>query len=473
MFAVRAFVVVMGCLVAAGCASPINVERVDTRTANAELTANALSTGQLSGWSRNVLRRYGLLQAFETTPEATIAALHRLLASEATPDLLFALAETSFAHAEKTAQKQYYLASTVYAYAFLFPDQPAARPNPFDPRLRVAADLYNRGLASGLATPDGTRVDLRAGDFTLPFGKLAIALDSKTLRWADRDLNDYVPAAQLEITGLRNRYRDPGIGAPLAASFVPGDETNGFQVARLLKVPVTAVLRLNASAAAIAGGRIEGMLDLYPGNEPLSIRIGDQMVPLETERSVALAYSLSNPTIWRIELAGFLQGDLLDRLPTQLVSLEPYQPGRFPVVFVHGTASSAGRWADMINDLQNDPEVSQHFQFWMFMYNSGNPVPISALQLRQSLQAAIDRVDPQHHDPALHDMIVVGHSQGGLARKDASGGSRHAYVRCVQLAPARQIADIRSNARTDPRRASCEADAGGETRDLHRDPPAR
>jgi hypothetical protein len=33
------------------------------------------------------------------------------------------------------------LATVVYAYAFLFPNAPADRPNPFDPRLRAAAGL--------------------------------------------------------------------------------------------------------------------------------------------------------------------------------------------------------------------------------------------------------------------------------------------------------------------------------------------
>ncbi len=44
----------------------------------------------------------------------------------------------------------YYLAAAVYAYALLFPDDPQSVPlDPADPRLRLAYDLYNRGLAEG------------------------------------------------------------------------------------------------------------------------------------------------------------------------------------------------------------------------------------------------------------------------------------------------------------------------------------
>jgi hypothetical protein len=34
------------------------------------------------------------------------------------------------------------------------------------------------------------------------------------------------------------------------------------------------------------------------------------------------------------------------------------------VVFVHGTVSSPGRWANMLNDLENDGRVRNRFQFW-------------------------------------------------------------------------------------------------------------
>jgi hypothetical protein len=45
------------------------------------------------------------------------------------------------------------LASAVYAYAFLFADRSALEADPLDPRLRLAANLYNLGLVHGLAAP--------------------------------------------------------------------------------------------------------------------------------------------------------------------------------------------------------------------------------------------------------------------------------------------------------------------------------
>jgi hypothetical protein len=358
------------CLTLAACGTPVSVERMDARTVASELTSNALTTGRLSESTQIVLRRLDLLSLYNDDRPAAIRSLAIVQSADIdNRDLLYALAEMAFLQAESANDRSYFLATVVYSYAFLFPSSPAYRPNPFDPRLRTAADLYNRALTRGLTAADGQHVDLREGDYPLPFGTLSISFDRNALRWSGFELTGFTPAAELHIEGLRNRYRESGIGSPLAADLSPIGDPRGFQVARLLKVPMTAVLRLSITPEAVASGRFTGNLTLYPGDENRMITIGGQEVPLEDEPSAAFAYALSNPAIWRTELAGFFRGDLFDTFPSQLVALEPYRPGRIPVVLIHGTASSSGRWADLINDLQNDPTIHERFQFWLFTYN--------------------------------------------------------------------------------------------------------
>jgi pimeloyl-ACP methyl ester carboxylesterase len=406
------------CLTLAACGTPISVERMDARTVQLELTSNALTTGRLSESTQIVLRRLDLLGVYNEDRPAAIRSLTAIQAADIdNRDLVYALAEMAFLQAESSNDRSYFLATVVYSYAFLFPASPANRPNPFDPRLRTAADLYNRALTRGLTAADGQHVDLREGEYPLPFGTLSITFDRNAMRWAGFDLTGFTPAAELHIEGLKNRYRESGIGSPLAADVRPIGDPRGFQVARLVKVPVTAVLRLDITPEAVASGRFTGNLMLYPGDGDRMVTIDGQQVPLEEEPSAAFAYALSNPTIWKTELAGFFQGDLFDTFPTQLAALEPYRPGRIPVVLIHGTASSAGRWADLINDLQNDPVIHERFQFWLFIYNTGNPIPLSALQLRTALTAATSKLDPDGRDRALHNMVLVGHSQGGLLAK--------------------------------------------------------
>lgn len=405
---------------AAGCGAPIGVRRVDARTVHRTLTTNALATEKLSPPTRNRLAQRDLVEEFDRRPGYAIVALHEVVAAgRGTQDDVFALAEMCFLHAEESGRRQYYLAAAVYAYAFLFPEAPGVPPQPFDPRLRVAADLYNRGLTSGLESTGGGEVELRSGEYPVPFGTLDVSLDRASLRWSDRELIHFLPVAELEVEGLKNRYRRPGIGAPLAASTVPLDPENGSQdfVPRRIKVPVTAVLRIDEPTRQLATGRVRATLEIYAESNAESTRIGGEDVPLEYEPTAALAATLAEAPIWQLELRAFFSSVVGVQTVPRLAFIAPYRPGRIPVVFVHGTASSAGRWADMFNDLENDAAIRERYQFWFFTYDTGNPIAYSGGILRQSLEEAVTRLDPDGKDPALQEMVVIGHSQGGLLTK--------------------------------------------------------
>jgi triacylglycerol esterase/lipase EstA (alpha/beta hydrolase family) len=71
----------------------------------------------------------------------------------------------------------------------------------------------------------------------------------------------------------------------------------------------------------------------------------------------------------------------------------------------------------MFNTLMADPELRSHCQIWMFLYSSSNPILISAAELRQSLTNLVHQLDPEGKDSALQQMVVIGHSQGGLLTK--------------------------------------------------------
>jgi len=97
--------------------------------------------------------------------------------------------------------------------------------------------------------------------------------------------------------------------------------------------------------------------------------------------------------------------------------VEPYSPGKIPVLFVHGTMSSPFLWADMWNSLRADPEIRRRYQFWFYFYESSPPLVVSATHLRESIVETVADMDPFGNDPALQQMVVVGHSQGGLLTK--------------------------------------------------------
>ena len=417
----RAAVAAVAALLLVACGPPVGVSRVSPRVVSSELTRSALNSSTPSLFSQNVLHRWNLTERFRRDPEGALETLHQQVIRE--PDrrsALFALAELSFNHADDTGSRDYYLESAVCAWAFLFPggeDEPA---NELDPRLRIAADLYNRALTRALASADGSVVDLRSGLYSLPFGQqLAVHLNPDALRWSDRELVEFVPAAELRVRGLQARHRRPGIGAPLAARAVAPDPDQATDyLGPNARTAVTALLRIDDARRQMKEPVLHGSLEVYSASDRRSVEIDGREVPLEVEPTAALAWTLSQSPKWRWERRGFFFGDLLrQELPTNLTFAQPFQRGRIPVVFVHGTASSAGRWADMFNDLENDARVRDRFQFWFFHYSTGSPIAFSAMLLRDALSEAVTQVDPEGTDLALRQMVVIGHSQGGLVAK--------------------------------------------------------
>ncbi len=100
----------------------------------------------------------------------------------------------------------------------------------------------------------------------------------------------------------------------------------------------------------------------------------------------------------------------------QLGFLAPYDPKKTPVVFVHGLMSTPGMWVPVIKQLTAVKEIRDHYQFWFFYYPTGQPVPVSALQLREALDAAV----AFHH--VKKPMILVGHSMGGILSRTMVSG---------------------------------------------------
>jgi hypothetical protein len=369
--------------------------------------------------TRNVLFELGLFDTFAERPEAALAELHHaMVASRGDPDLLFSLAELSFLHGQAARKREHQLAAVVYAYAFLFPEGAGAAPGRFDLRVRLAAELYNWGLVAAFMSDDGSEVVLRGGTFVLPFGPLEVAFDPATQRAGDRELYRFIPAAELHVEGFAMRSLGR-LGALAASAAIDASRPGRDMVAPRLQVPLTALLRIPSARHALAQAQpLTGTLEIHLAWDAESVSIGSEQVPLESEPSAALALTFTGVPVFEVEtlgLLGRLSGLMRDRPP--LVSATPYRPGLIPIVLVHGTASSIVRWGEMYNRLAADAEIRRRFQFWFFQYDSGAPIALSALRLREALSTAVARLDPDGKDPALRQMVLVGHSQGGLLVK--------------------------------------------------------
>jgi len=166
--------------------------------------------------------------------------------------------------------------------------------------------------------------------------------------------------------------------------------------------PATAVLRPTHNGA---------VLEFHNPLEFDSLSVGPNMLPLDRDLTASLAYL--ETTTPRKYLEGFLDPGETDVKPT-LVMMEPYQPGKIPVVFIHGLGSDPLTWADATNSLRAQRDIYRRFQFWYFRYPTGGDLLQSAAALREKLLIARETFDPQHGDPAFAEMVLIGHSMGGL-----------------------------------------------------------
>ena len=434
-------------LVLSGCATPVGVRYLDLRQAARDLNASILSGDSPSPYTTQILNRANLAGRFRAQPEEVLAELHRAIPTATEEDRLFALSELSYTYASRGGPKRYFLASAVYAYAFLYPKEGRNPPDGSDPRVRIAMDLYNMSLPQALTTDDGLRVEITSGSHELPFGRMEVSVDRDDFRWGSFELTEFIQTAQLSVRGLRNDYRWPGIGAPLVASLkeMEGVAIPAYsRIPPALRLPVTLFLRIDKVEDVIRTGKATGRFELYTTGKATTVTIGNRVVPLEYDLTPALAYTLEGSKSYGFELKGLFSGEYSvikgrARVEDGIFLMAPYRPGRIPVVFIHGTASSPARWAEMFNELQNDRNLWGHYQFWLFTYNTGNPILYSGGILIEGLKSVTREFDPEGKDPAMKKMVIIGHSQGGLLTKLTAVDSGNAFWANVTSTPFNEI----------------------------------
>jgi pimeloyl-ACP methyl ester carboxylesterase len=406
----------------AGCTAPIGADKVTTRQAYAQVEGNALRTGKPSADTDSILHRFNLDRLAARQPDEAVRRLHEKAVATGERDLLFALAELSYAagdHIRGSVKpwdprdaRDFYLGSAVYAWLFLFGEGKEAPPGPFDRRFRAACGFYNYSLGLALTGRRSTNavVHLRGERRRLPVGEIELCVvGGEVASWL-KGFEEILLADQFQVRGLSVRNREPGVGAPLIC-VGPLNQEFGIRPA----TTATAFLR---GPASLAADNPICSLEVHRAFDGATVAIGDKEVPLEIDLTTFRAYTLNQSTIWKLGPLQFLAP--AERIRSRLIPNQPYDRNKIPVVFVHGTFSSPVTWAEMANTLTADPVLRQRYQIWSFIYGSGNPIAQSIAEFRAALTAEVQRLDPQGTNVALRQMAIIGHSQGGLLTKSTA-----------------------------------------------------
>lgn len=390
-------------------------------------TLNLVSPGgpRPSDRSMLLLRRYAL-DGSDQDPAEVLTVLREVNEREPSADKVYSLAELSYLAGKKTEATnpqralEMHGASVMHAYTYLFDARFSRLRNAYDPQFRGACDLYNAALESALRIVKkqhrllpGSQHTIQAGDQTID---VAVMLRSTAWRAEDFERLEFV--SDYEIKGLRNQYHYYGLGVPLIAVRKTNLTSNPAEryYPPGLSFPVTAFLRFipkhQGSTHHLAA------IELYDPLNVSDVAVAGRRIPLESDLSTPLAYFLDQPSLRNLDIAttGLLRPE--ESLKTKgLYMVEPFQPGKIPVLMVHGLWSSPITWMEMFNDLRSTPEIRDRYQFWFYLYPTGQPFWYSAAQLRADLVQMRTALDPQRQDPALDQMVLVGHSMGGLVSK--------------------------------------------------------
>jgi len=401
-----------------------------------------------------LLRVYNLTDALHGDSRELLEDLQRISEQEPSADLVYAMSELAYLSARKIEKQDkaraldLYGAAVLHAYAFLFDDRLAATRNCYDPQFRGACDLYNSALESALRLSFSSG-DLRPGMTKIihtAAGTWDITCVLRGGVWQPDDFDHFEFVSDYEMKGLKNHYQTHGLGVPLIVvrrSYQGEPEASRYYPPSL-SFPVTAFLR--PVSQANRGGRNQGLLELCDPLEINDTRVGNLLVPLESDLTTPLAYFLSKVPMESLATVGLFYPEQLlvphdgqQTMTKGLYMVQPYEAGKIPVIFIHGMWSSPMTWMEMFNDLRSSTDIRRHYQFWFYLYPTGQPFWLSAAQLRRDLAETRQVLDPQHHEPALDQMVLVGHSMGGLVARLQTLESGQDYWRLASKIPWEQI----------------------------------
>jgi pimeloyl-ACP methyl ester carboxylesterase len=141
--------------------------------------------------------------------------------------------------------------------------------------------------------------------------------------------------------------------------------------------------------------------------------VGGQVVPLGANFTAAYGVWLARSGFASQSIRSLLGREGGIRTPRVLL-MQPYDPDRLTVVMLHGLASSPEAWINVANEVMGDEELRRHYQVWEVYYPTNLPVAVNLANIRKALDATLKHYDPSGQARASRNMVLIGHSMGGV-----------------------------------------------------------
>jgi len=224
-----------------------------------------------------------------------------------------------------------------------------------------------------------------------------------------------VEASRIHVEGISKRFRRPGLGVPLSLE-LPALSSNRGAAKRPPEghfVPATAILSFDPASCPV--------LSLVDPRRFDAIRVGGRSIALAGDFTASYARLLDRADLQMEGRLAVLEPFTAER--QGLFLLEDYDPGRTPLVMVHGLGSSPMAWRELTNTVFGVPELRRRFQVWHYYYPTGTPYLWAGKEFRETLGAVLSELSAGGDDVSNRDMVLVGHSMGGMLAKTAVSNS--------------------------------------------------
>lgn len=292
----------------------------------------------------------------------------------------------------------------------------------------AVSELISQGQRFGRFHPS------RGLDVQTPAGEQYVPIANLGPRWQPDQFDRLLLTDRPYSKNLNRYHRRDGFGVSVIAARQrrPGER---FVSPRQL---ASATVLLRRSDAHTDSSSPAMLLELHDPLQTRSVVVGAESLPMTADYSapIKLGVQSGDALEW---LRAFIQPWQTRPSETGLFMLDGYQPGKIPVLFVHGLLSDRLTWANVVNEIRVQDDLSSRYQFWGYQYPTGEPFLQSAARLRRELEELRSLVDPDRTDAALDQVLIVGHSMGGLIGKLQVMRSDDRLWRSIATKPLEEI----------------------------------
>nr|WP_132143812.1 alpha/beta fold hydrolase [Luteibacter rhizovicinus] len=308
-----------------------------------------------------------------------------------------------------------YMRSARYAYVYLFRTSRAPTERAFELRQVQVIDFYNFATQRAMTRFFAALPSLGTDWTQTEFAGWTIHRPRSDVRVGDGNgvPAELIAASGLRFDGLRNIYKRDGFGSNFVAVAAPDAPDNTVPWRNPDYAPITGTLEFAGdTAAAVLAVKDVSILASDPYHDG-SITFGGQKVPLAANFTAPYGVWLARSGFASQSIRSLLGREGGLKTPRVLL-MQPYDPNRITVIMLHGLASSPEAWVNVDNEVMGDDDLRRTYQIWQVYYPTNAPVAVNLANIRKALDATLAHFDPTGQARASHNIVLVGHSMGGV-----------------------------------------------------------